>query len=128
MLRVMLIFIKIMKFNRMFFTAVVGISMLAGCSKQPKITVINHSGVLLSNLVASGSGFSQSLGTLAAGAQVRASVNPTGESSLGLEFDANGKHFSSPPDGYFENSNYYQITATVEPDFSVIVDARTTAY
>lgn len=40
--------------------------MLAGCSgKQPTITVINQSNVILSNVVASGSGFTNQIGNIA---------------------------------------------------------------
>jgi len=101
---------------------------LAGCARQPQLTVVNQSSTPLTNLVVSGSGFSASVGTLAPGAQTRFGVNPSGESSLRFEFDASGKHHSVAPDCYFENSPLYRVTATIGPDFTVKVDVRIEKY
>ena len=91
------------------------------CKRGAKLTVINDSKAKLDNVVASGSGFTQSLGSIPPEGKRHATIQPTGESSLKLEFDADGNHFSSEPSGYFEANGHYKITATVEPDFSVTV-------
>jgi hypothetical protein len=82
----------------------------------------------LTNLVVSGSGFSARLNTLAPGAQTRVGISPSGDSSLRFEFDAGGKHYSSAPDCYFENSPLYRVTAVIGPDFTVKVDVRIEKY
>jgi hypothetical protein len=95
--------------------------LLAGCSRHASLTVVNETAVELTNVVASGSGFSVSLGTIPAGKEKRVPVIPKGESSVQLSFDAAGKHLTSAPDGYFESGGQYKVTATVSKDFSVKV-------
>ena len=65
---------------------------------------------------------------LACGAQTRVGVSPSDESSLRLEFDAEGRHFTATPDGYFENSPHCRITATVASGYSVNVDVSIKTY
>lgn len=100
------------------------LALFAGCSRAPQLTVINRSTVELTNVVATGTGFTQAIGSIPAGGQRSASISPRGESGLQLDFDANGKHFTSAPQGYFENNSSYKVTATVAPDFSVTVDTK----
>ena len=92
-----------------------------GCKRGAKLTVINDSKATLDNVIASGEGFTESLGSIPHGDQRHATIQPAGESSLKLEFDVDGKHFASEPSGYFEASRHYKVTATVRPDFSVTV-------
>jgi hypothetical protein len=92
-----------------------------GCKRGAKLTVINDSEATLNNVVASGEGFTEFLGSIPHGDQRHATIQPAGESSLKLEFDADGKHFSSEPSGYFEASGHYKVTATISPDFTVTV-------
>lgn len=117
-----------MKHTRTFLAVLLCFATLAGCSRQPQLTVVNQSSVPLTKLIVSGSGFSKDLGTLAPGAQVHIGVSTSGESSLRLEFNASGQHFSATPDCYFENSSLYRVTATVAPDYSVKVNVSTKPY
>ena len=94
---------------------------LMACSRSTRLSVINKSSSELSHVVASGAGFSQRIGSFAPGAEVRVTIEPSGESALRLAFDADGKHFATPALGYFEIG--YNVSATVDPDFNVIVDA-----
>jgi len=114
--------------GRLFLTALLCLAALTGCARQPQLTVVNQSSMPLTNLVVSGSGFSARLNTLAPGAQTRIGVSPSGDSGLRFEFDANGKHHSSAPDCYFENSPLYRVTATFDPDSTVKVDVRIEKY
>jgi hypothetical protein len=98
--------------------------LITGCSRQPEVTVINESAAPLENLVVSGNGFSERLGTLVPGKTVTVGVSPKSETGLGLEFDVNGTHHAPPPDGYFEGNSGSQVKAVVKPDFSVKVDSR----
>jgi hypothetical protein len=104
-----------------FFVLLLAI-LLAGCSRGINLTVVNASGVELTKVVASGSDFSVAVGKLGAGEKRRVGLPPRGGTSLSLAFDANGKSFSSPPDGYFETG--FKVTATVAPDFTVKVESE----
>jgi hypothetical protein len=95
---------------------------LTGCTRGANVNVINRSTTELTNVVATGSGFTQSIGSIPAGQQRSISVSPPSESDLKLDFDANGKHFISKPQGYFEGSA--KVTATVSPDFTVTVGTK----
>jgi len=98
-----------------------GAALLSCCTRDASVTVVNHSTAELTNVVATGTGFTQPVGSIPAGKERRVIIHPTGESSLQLHFDANGKHFTSAPQGYFEASSHYKVTATVAPDFTVTV-------
>ena len=60
---------------------------LSGCSRGANLNVINRSTADLTNVVATGSGFTRSIGSIPAGEQRNVSVSPSSESGLQLEFD-----------------------------------------
>jgi hypothetical protein len=101
-----------------------GLTLLSGCDRAPQVTIVNQSSAELTNVVVSGTGFSEAIGPIPAGAERQISVRPQGESGLKLDFVANNRQFSSAPQGYFENNPSYKVTATVAPDFTVKVDSR----
>jgi hypothetical protein len=94
------------------------------CSRHPRVTVVNASADPLANLVISGSGFSEPLGTLAPGEKKTVEVTPSGDTGLALEFEAKGATHAPPADGYFEASGLYRVKATARPDFSVTVESK----
>jgi hypothetical protein len=94
------------------------------CSRHPRVTVMNASGYPLTNLVLSGSGFSEPLGSLAPGEQKTVEVRPSADTALAVGFEAKGTTHAPPADGYFEASGLYRVTATVRPDFSVKVESE----
>lgn len=101
----------------------------SGCtrSKDININVVNRSSVELTNVVATGSGFSQSIGSIPAGQERNISVSPRSESGLKLDFDAQGKRFASEPQGYFESGSGAKVKAIVSPKFSVTVTVDDTS-
>jgi hypothetical protein len=100
-------------------------TILSGCAPGANLNIVNRSTAELTNVVATGSGFTQSLGSIPAGAQRSVSLSVRSESALQLDFDANGKHFTSKPQGYFEGgSGSTKVTATVSPSFTVTVDTK----
>lgn len=115
--------------KRIFFTlpffllCLVVLVVLVSCSRHPRVTVVNEAADPLANLIISGSGFSESLGSLAPGEQKTVEVRPSADTGLALTFDAKGTTRSPPPDGYFEASGLYRVTAKVQPDFSVKVES-----
>src|SRR5262245_3190795 len=97
--------------------------MLAGCSRGPEVIIVNESNVILSNVVASGSGFAKHVGSIAAGTEEKFRVRPSGESGLRLQFDANGRHIDSGAEGFFENGRY-RVTANVSSNLNVSVTSN----
>ena len=75
-------------------------------------------------MVATGSGFTQSIAAIPAGGQQSISVKPSSDSGLKLDFDANGKRFTSKRQGYFESGSKTKVTATVAPEFTVTVNEK----
>jgi hypothetical protein len=101
-----------------------GTMALSGCNRGANLGIINRSTAELTNVVATGSRFTQSVGSILAGAQRSVSLSVRSESALKLDFDANGKHFTSEPQGYFEDGSNKKVTAIVSPDFTVTVDTK----
>lgn len=97
---------------------------LSGCTRGVNLNVVNGSTTELTNVVATGSGFTQSIGSIPAGGQRSISLNVKSESALKLNFDAKGKHRSSEPQGYFENGSNTKVTTVVAPDFTVKVETN----
>jgi hypothetical protein len=109
------------------FVALLLLSGVLGCSRHPKVTVLNKSGVTIQNVVISGSGFSEKLGDIKPGFSASTAVHPTADSGLRVSFEANGKRHDQPEAGYMEASPHYRIIATVAPDFSVTLKNETGA-
>ncbi|MEY2858336.1 MAG: hypothetical protein RLZZ74_2649 [Cyanobacteriota bacterium] len=97
---------------------------LSGCTRGGNLSVVNLSATELTNVVATGSGLNQSIGAIPAGQQREVSLRVPGESALKLDFNANGKHFTSGRQGYVEGGYNIKITAIVAPDFTVKVDTN----
>lgn len=111
---------------RSYIFILFGVSILGlnGCNSGTNLNVINRSTTELTNVVAIGSGFTQSVGSVPAGEQRSISVSARGESDLRLDFDANGKHRTSVPQSYFEGGSSEKVNATVSPDLTVTVDTK----
>jgi hypothetical protein len=99
------------------------VSGVPSCTRHPQVTVHNNSGVTITNVVISGSGFPEKVSDIVPGGSERAAVRPTADSGLRLAFDANGTRYNPPEDGYLEASPHYRVTATVAPDFTVKVES-----
>ena len=105
-----------------FWLFVSGICVLAGCSPATPLSLTNHSGVALENVVVAGAGFEQAVGTIAAGATTTTHVRPSGESGLKLSFRSGTQTVVLAPQGYFEGGGIYTVRAVVEPDLSATVN------
>ena len=101
---------------------------LAGCSRAPTVTVANRATVTLSNVVISGSGFSNRIESIAAGVDHTLTIHPSGDSGLRLVFDAGGQHIDSAEQGYFEAGSGYRVKATVDTNLSVSVTSDLSPY
>ena len=98
---------------------------LCGCSPEPRIIVRNLSPQALTNVVVSGVGFSQRVPVIEPGQRVQFRVKPSGESGLGLRFDAAQRTVDSGKQGYFEPQGRYRVEAVIHPDLNVSVTAKT---
>ena len=110
------------------FIILAAIVALAGCSRAPVVTITNRSTNALANVVVSGSGFSNRIDTIAAGAESRLTVRPRGESGLRVAFDAGGQHIDVGERGYFEAGGGYRVAVTVQPDLKVSVSSGLRSY
>ena len=117
-----------MQISRAFILAVVVTSALAGCSRAPIVTITNLSPVSLTNVVLSGSGFSEHINSIAPGAERRLTVHPRGESGVRVEFDAGSQHIDAGEQGYFEAGGGYRVAVTVQPDLKVSVSSDLQSY
>lgn len=93
----------------------------AGCSRAPVLTIQNQSSVTLSNVLVSGSGFSERIAPISAGGEHRLSLRPRGESGVRLPFDAGTHPLDSGAQGYLEAGGGHCLTATVGTNLSVVV-------
>jgi hypothetical protein len=101
---------------------------LVGCSRETGLTVANHSSGVITNIIVSGSGFSERIDRLAAGAEHRLAVHPRGESGARVAFDAGGRHIDIGEQGYFEGGGSYRVAVIIEPDLKVTVSSELEPY
>ena len=100
------------------------LALAAGCSRAPVITIRNQSPLTISNVVVSGSGFTNRITSIPAGAEHRLTVRPSGESGVRLVFDAGARHIDSGSQGFFEAGGGYRMTATTGTNLSVSVSEK----
>jgi hypothetical protein len=105
-----------------------GSVLLLGCSRGTQLTIVNQSNETLQNVVVSGSGFSEAVGSIRPHEDLRLFVYPRGESSLHVRFNARGGTMSFGPEGYFEGTGGYVVTITVAPSLDVSVRSELTKY
>jgi hypothetical protein len=99
----------------------VAVVALSGCAPGTPVVVINHSPVPLTDVVVTGSGFSQTVGTIPAGQAETVHVRPRGETGLRITFEANGKRYSSGRDA-LEEDHLERAEITVGLDYSIHID------
>lgn len=98
-------------------------TLLAGCVSGVPVSIDNQSSSDLANVVVSGNGFSESVGTIRAGGSAIVRVRPKGESGVRVAFEANGqRYYGSIEDGYIENNDLYTVKATVDAGFSIVIE------
>ena len=100
------------------------LSGLVGCSGSPEVELRNDSPQTVSNLVVSGTGFTERIGTMRAGEGRRFVVRPTSESGVRIEFEAGGRTVDSGSQGYVEPRGGYRIRAVIGTDLGVQVSDR----
>jgi hypothetical protein len=92
---------------------------LTGCSRYSTVTIANQSGITLSNVIVSGSGFTNQIGDLAIGAKAQLKVHRLGESGLRMIFESAVRGVDASLQGSFVND--YQISVVVDTNLTVLV-------
>jgi hypothetical protein len=88
---------------------------------RPEITVANASGQRISDLVISGVGFQEALGSLEPGQSTARPVECAAESGLKVSFNALGVSHSTDDLAYLESCGGYRVQLKVESNYSVTV-------
>jgi hypothetical protein len=103
--------------------------MPAGCSREPVIVLTNRSGITLTNVIVSGSGFSQRIGRLSPHAVTRFMVHPKSSSGVRVAFDAAGCHYDTKGEvGLFKDKERYLVDITIGPDLRLTVLSESRGY
>lgn len=95
--------------------------LLSGCVSGVPVSIANQSAADLTDVVVSGNGFSESVGTIQAGGSARLYVRPKGESGIKVAFEVNGQRYHGIDDGYIENDTLYTVDVTVDADFYISI-------
>jgi len=98
--------------------------LLSSCISGVPVNIDNQSASDLTNVVVSGKGFSESVGTIPPGGKAVVHVRPKGESGVKLAFEVNGQRYSALEEAYIENDSLYVVDVTVDADFSVAIKSR----
>ena len=101
---------------------------IAGCSRAPVITITNQSTNALTNFIVSGSGFSERIGLITAGAERTLTIRPRGESGLRIAFDAGSQHIDVDDLAYVEPRSGYRVSITIQPDLKIVASEHVEGY
>ena len=91
---------------------------------SPVITLKNDSEKRISNILLSGSGFSQTIPSLAPRSTTSVVVYPQGASGLKIEFAVDGKSHMKDDLAYLESFGGYCVTVQVAADLTIASDIR----
>ncbi len=120
---------SICRVNSLFFFVLLMMSFAwSGCSKSPVVTIENQSSLTVSNVVVSGTGFTEKLDTIDPGKTRQIMVRPKGETGLRLSFDAGNKHVDSGSQDYFEGNGSYRVHAIIETNLTVNISTDLRKY
>jgi hypothetical protein len=93
--------------------------LLCGCAKGPEVMIVNGSASTLEQMVLTGSGFSEDLGSSAPGSRRKITVDLRSNSGMRLEFDVAGRHFESNNHWIFQSGKGHLVIFRVEKDFTI---------
>jgi len=96
-------------------------ALLSGCISGIPVNIDNRSATQLTNVVVSGKGFSESVGSIAAGGKAQVRVRPRVATTVKVAFEAAGRRFSATTAEDLENDNGYTVEAIVDPEFSIAI-------
>ena len=96
--------------------------LLSACVSSVPVSIANNSGVQLTNVVVSGAGFSESVGSIAIGGTAAARVRPPGESQVKVSVEVDGQRYSAMTSERIANDGANSVVATVGADFSISIE------
>ncbi len=91
--------------------------------RYPEITISNHSSLPVTNVVLSGSGFSEYISAIPANTSITRKVIPNGESSLEIEFEVNSKKMKKADLAYLEATGGYRAHVEIDRKFKISCDS-----
>ena len=99
-------------------------TVLSGCVSGVPVVIQNQSDKALQHVVVSGTGFSESVGTIAAGATETVQIRPRSETAVTIQFDVDGQTYSaqSSEDRTIENDDVYRVDVNVDADLTINID------
>jgi len=106
------------------FPIIIAAALLAGCISGVPVSIENQSSSDLTEVVVSGKGFSESVGTVHAGRSELFHIRPKGETQVKVAFVVDGQRYTGMLEGTIENDNVNTIKATVSADFSISIVAE----
>lgn len=95
---------------------------LSGCVSAVSVSIENRSPAQLADVVVSGSGFSEAVGSIAAGGTATVRVRPPGESQVKVSFEVDGQRYSAMSSERIANDGANSVVATVGADFSISIE------
>ncbi len=98
-------------------------ALLAACSNQPRVELVNASGEPLSRVVVSGNGFRHAVGDMPSDAVASFAVDPAGDTGLAVECLQSGERRAHPAEGYFGRGPW-DVRAVLGADGEWKVDGR----
>jgi hypothetical protein len=93
--------------------------LLCGCAKGPEVLLVNASTSTLENVVLTGSGFSEKLGSSTPGTRRQTTLDIRSKSGIRLAFDVEGRHFESDNRWNFESRTEHLVIFQVETDLTI---------
>jgi len=96
-------------------------ALLSGCISGIPVNIDNRSASPLTNVVVSGKGFSESVGSIAAGGKAQVRVRPRIATTVKVVFEVAGRRYSGTTAEDLENDNTYTVEAVVDPEFSISI-------
>jgi hypothetical protein len=98
-------------------------ALLSGCVAGVPVSIVNHSAAQLVSVVVSGSGFSEAIGSIAAGDTANVHVHAGDEAPIKVTFEVDGQRYSAlSPDKIVNGGSV--VVATVDADFTISIDTN----
>jgi hypothetical protein len=101
----------------------VACALLSGCVSAVPVTIENHSRKPLVNVLVSGSGFNESVSSIATGGMAVVRVRPPGETLVKVAFEVDGQLYSATSSEKIANDES-AVGVTVDDDFSITIDTN----
>jgi hypothetical protein len=102
---------------------IIAAALLCGCVAGVPVSVINHSAVQLTGVVVSGSGFNETIASIAAGDTATVHVRARDEAPIKISFEIDGQRYSATSSESLVNGAS-AVEATVDADLTISIDTN----